>query len=237
MSPNSSQRKVFFSPEEDRIILDEVAENGDTVSTWRTLTKKLNRCEDTRKSYCSSIRNRFLRLSNSAYSSKGKWTLEEDTALLEHLFTNKPSNIDTIKSISYSSFANTEINRRKELISFHFEAVLKPILQNYHYGTLNSNWKYNFFLHIVNKNYKSLKEVIWEESLNLFLGQTQRSLSEVLSKIVTREQKLNKNLNFCDAVKEHARKVKNVDDYTERTKEYRQKVVDVYLKCAVPAVV
>merc|ERR1712018_191166 len=85
MSPSMVLKKKF-SPDEDRIILDEVAKNGNTISTWKTLTKKLNRGEKYTKSYCNSIRSRYFRLLNSATYSKGNWTLEEESSLLEHLF-------------------------------------------------------------------------------------------------------------------------------------------------------
>merc|ERR1719334_2695259 len=44
LSPNMDFGKKY-SPEEDRIILDEVAKNSNTITTWKALTKKLNRGE------------------------------------------------------------------------------------------------------------------------------------------------------------------------------------------------
>jgi len=230
ISTNMVNRKKF-SPEEDMIILDEVAEHGDGISTWKTLTHKLNRGEKIIRSYSPSIRNRYFKLVNSSFSKKGKWTIEEDKSLLEHLFTNKPCSIDTVTSINFLSISNNEICRDMQSIHYHFKVILKPILLNYHLGTLNSNWKYNFFIHAINKNYKSAKEVIWEELLNLFPGQSQLSLMIELSNAVKNEQNQNKNLNYCDAIKEHARKIRNIEDYSDSQKSYRQKIVDIYLKC------
>merc|ERR1719334_2121367 len=60
LSQYKNHRKKY-SPEEDRIILDEVAINGNTTSTWKALTKKLNRGEN-----FSNIRRRHTWLLNSA---------------------------------------------------------------------------------------------------------------------------------------------------------------------------
>merc|ERR1712156_459414 len=113
---------------------------------------------------------------------RGTWTLEEDTVLLEYLFKNKPCKIETIKSISYKSMENIrEVKRSKQTIQNRYEKYLKPILLNYHLGTLNNNWKYNYVAHILNKNYKATKEVIWEEMLDIFPGQSRMSLVKILT--------------------------------------------------------
>jgi len=233
MSSNAGHRKKF-SHEDDQIIMDAVTKNGETTSTWKSLAKKLNMSLETRSSY-SSIRNRYLRLVNSSLHKRGKWTIEEDASLLEHLFTNKPCDIETVESINFLSLSNNEIKRDKNSVHFHYKCLLKPILLNYHLATLNSNWKYNFFIQIINKNYKSLKEVIWEEFLPLFPGQSQLSLTSVLHHAVLSGQYQNKDLNFCDAIKEHVRKIGNNEDYNESQKRYRQKIVEIYLKCTVPS--
>merc|ERR1712133_83755 len=161
------------------------------------------------------------------------WSLEEDSSLLEHLFKSKPCNIATVRSINFSSFSNIEINRRKQNISRRYQAILKPILLNYHLGTLNYNWKYKFFTQISNNNYKNVKEIVWEELINFYPGQTVKSLRTEISTAM----RYTRNLSFREAIKEHARKIRNTDDNSERKKEYHQKIVDVYSKCTMPSIV
>jgi len=139
--------------------------------------------------------------------------------------------MNSIKSVDFCSLSNIEIPRGKQLIYDHYRGILKPILLNHHLGKLNHNWKYNFLMYIVNQNYNSSKEIVWEELCNLYPGQSLRSLSTYLCQSVSDEQKENKNLDFREAVKKHAAKIRNVEDYNESQKEYRQKIVDVYLKC------
>jgi len=223
-----------YSSEEDKIILDEVAKNGYSVNTWKTLTNKLNRSKWSGRSYYNSIRLRYVWLLQNGSYKKGKWSIEEDAILLEHLFRNKPRNINTVKSMKLISTSSIEIRREKRIILNHYQAVLKPTLLDHHLGTLDSNWKYNFLMHIISKNCKSSKEVIYEELLEAYPSQTHISLSNALNEAIQLEQRSNKNLDFLEALKLHAIKIRNTEDYSKRKKEYRQKIVDIYLKCTLP---
>merc|ERR1719414_764964 len=218
--------KSKYTPQEDQIILDQVAMNGDTNSTWKTLSRILN------KSVLNpaNIRYRYLRILKSGCYKSGHWTLEEDTVLLESLFENKPRKIETIKSVNHISLGNIdELKRFKSAIKSRFESILKPILLSYHLGILNHNWKYNFVAHILNKKYKASKEVIWEELVDIYPGQTCISLTYYLHSIVKSDK-----LDFTIALQDHLNKLKNSEDYTEKQKEYRQKIADIYTKCTIP---
>jgi len=227
----SKSKRKKFSSDDDQIILNEVSKNGCTSTTWETIAKKLNIDEI----YSKSIRNRYNYMKTSSFNTAGNWSLEEDTAMLEELFRNKKCGTNTVKSINSKSFvAVKEVKRSKQLMSERYRRYLQPILMNHHLGTLNFNWKYNFFVHILNKNYKASKEIVWEDALSLWPGQTLNSLLRTLNDAIRSTRKHNKNMNFRDAIKEHIAKISNTDDFTEKQKAYRRKIVDTYLKCTVP---
>jgi len=136
--------------------------------------------------------------------------------------------------VNFKSFSSTEISREKRVIHKRYRAILKPILLDYHLGTLNSNWKYQYLMHIISKNYKSSKEIIWEELLESYPSQNQLSLHHALNNAIQTELKAKRNLDFLEALKEHATKIRNAEDYSESKKEYRQKIVDIYLQCTIP---
>merc|ERR1719322_640349 len=86
--------------------------------------------------------------------------------------------MDTVKSIRYASFKDIkDLKRSVPNVSDRYYTYLQPILMNYHLGTLNLNWKYNFLVNILNKNYNARKEIVWEDLLSSYPGQTLRSLA------------------------------------------------------------
>jgi len=219
-------KRNLYSPDEDKIILNEVSKNGDTTSTWKAVTLMLGRNE--RRS--SNIRRRYLQILQCSENKKGKWTLEEDAVLLEALFKSKKCDMNTVRSINYASFKEIrDLKRSPPNVSARFYAVLQPILMNHHLGTLNLNWKYNFLANILNKNYKEQREIIWEDMCSLYPGQTQSSLAMTID-----STRRGNNLSFRDAIKNHIAKISNKDDYSEKQKKYRLEIVRIYLKCTVP---
>merc|ERR1712043_343 len=164
----------------------------------------------------------------------GKFTLDEDTAILEHLFTNKPRGINTIDGIDHSSFDNiTEVKRIKHSLLQRFHTKLKPIILSYHLGTLNSNWNYDFFEHLVTQNYNALKEIPWDKLRSLYPAETNQSLMIRTHSAVKTISKKHGNMSFSDALKEHLKKIKGSYDYTELQKDYHTKIVNVYCKCSI----
>ena len=224
------QKYKKYSPEEDRMILNEVADKGDELNTWKELSRKIR--GDERGHF--NIRRRYKLISNAKTNKCGNYSLEEDTAILEHLFTNKLRTISTIDMIKFSSFDNIkETKRDKKSISRRFEENLKPILLSYHLGSLGSNWKYGLFEYLVTKKYKGLKEIPWEEPKNLYPSQTTGSLTTCINSAVQNIAARKCNLSFTDALKEHQTKIKGSYDYTEAQKIYHQNFLDGYCNCTI----
>merc|ERR1712150_139760 len=107
-----------FSHRDDQMILNEVAKKGEKLSTWKALSLKIR--GDERTSWY--IRERYKNKLSAESMKSGNFTLEEDTAILEHLFTSKPCAINTINRIQFSSFDNIkEVKRGKKYISQRFQ--------------------------------------------------------------------------------------------------------------------
>merc|ERR1712150_91494 len=218
-----------FSREEDQIILNEVADKGDKLSTWKMLSRRIKGDEK----YHDHIRNRYLQNLHGETKKHGKFSLEEDTVILEHVFTGKPRSIRAIDMINFSSFDNmTEVKRGKANMSSRFQKNLKPILLSYHLGQLNSNWKYSFFEYLVTQNYRERKEIPWAKLQSLYPAQTISSLIACINVIEHLQER--RNLSFADALKDHLGKIKDGHDYTETQKDYHQKIVDIYCNCTMP---
>jgi len=224
----SKAEKKFFSHNDDKIIMDEVSKNGATKTTWKKLSHMLNIDETS----STSIRERYVNILNLSGTKTGSWTLDEDTALLEYLFKNKKCDIKTVKLVNYKSFVDIrEVKRSQKSMSERYSYYLQPILMSYHLGTLNLNWKYNFFVDILKRNYSDVKEVIWEDMVSLYPGQSINSLSRTLVTAIKNGRQNDKN--FCDTLKEHIAKISKTDDFSEKKKAYQRKIVEVYLKCTI----
>merc|ERR1711994_207867 len=114
-----------------------------------------------------------------------------------------------------------DLKRSKKSIHARYHCILEPVLLSYHGGYLNHNWKYNFVVHIINKDCTALQEIVWEELLDMFPGQCRASLTYYL------KCTSNDKLDFRSALHERLGKIKNSEDYTERQKEYHRKIVEV----------
>ena len=69
-----------FTEEEDKIILNDVEKYGDTLQTFKELSKKLNRHNH------QTIRKRFEWLQNRPSEPPGVWNVSQDQMLIEHIF-------------------------------------------------------------------------------------------------------------------------------------------------------
>ena len=72
--------KGAFTKKEDQIILHDVKKTGNSVETFKELSKKLNR------PYYHNIQIRFEYLQNKPSRKRGGWTLEDDRLFLEEIF-------------------------------------------------------------------------------------------------------------------------------------------------------
>ena len=133
--------KGVFLLEEDKIIVETVQKYGNNEETWEKLCKELNR------STKQTIKLRY-ELSLARNLKKGASSSEEDNLLIDCLFTNSslknPKYISSIltKNIKDSK-ADEKIGRDFPSINTHYQEFLKPLLLQYHLGTINTPWKYS----------------------------------------------------------------------------------------------
>lgn len=220
-----------FSDQEDKLIIAEVENNGDNIGTWKALSRKLNRNPNA----WYNMRSRYKKILMASGHKSGKWTLDEDTFLIERLFQNKPIAIETVQSVRSSDFDNiTELKRKPLSIKPHFEKIIKPILMSYHYGMLGTNWKYRFLSYIVEQGFESVKQIHWGKMCELFPFQTERSLQSVISGSWGRTIGLATiKKPFYAIVQENLYRYKD-RDYKNYEKGYRAKIVSIYTSCANP---
>ena len=72
--------KGRYTKEEDQIILNDVKIHGNNIQTFKTICAKLNRLAYT------NIMKRFDILQNKPAKKPGRWEIDEDQLLMEHIF-------------------------------------------------------------------------------------------------------------------------------------------------------
>ena len=212
-----------YTPEDDKIILEEVEKNGDCVSTWKYLCSKLYRNADK----YTSIRQRYRDVLLEKSKKSGKWSFEEDKTLLEHLFRDhKMCSIDAVKSIEYKDFKNVEaVGRVQRYMYGHWECRLKPILLSYHLNTLHCYDRLSFLRYILETGVEYEKEINWNEAVKKFPSQTHQSLAKMLVNFRPKDDTLNATIKKYQTLQ--TKKV----DYTAKEKEFQEKIVLCYLDC------
>merc|ERR1712218_341474 len=200
---------------------EEVERSGDKLSTWKTLSLKLNR--DPNRSV--NIRNHYLYGMKRQGEIRRKFSIQEDQMIIEKLFKGKDSSIETVRNakITYTE-GIPEMNRNVQNVNKHWLRAIKPILMTYHLGILHSNWKYNFLKYIVEKEVNHPKEIDCNEVCKLFPAQTVESMRITLTSYLRSE-----GVPLCKAIKENLYKRKQGDDYSEKEKSHRENIVKLYL--------
>jgi hypothetical protein len=97
---------LYYSPEEDALILEEAAKSGANAGTWKRLRQLLNRQLTTTITY----RHKLL----TSATDRGTWTLQEDEDLLKHFFDGKTeTTIQDIREISLQDLkgVRNKVNR------------------------------------------------------------------------------------------------------------------------------
>ena len=218
-----------FTPEEDKIILEEVDKNGDCIGTWKYLCSKLARNPDC----CGyEIRRRYTNVLLNKSNKSGKWSFEEDIALLEHLFRDqKICSIDAVKSIKYKDFENVEgIDRVQAYIHHRWDGVVKPILLSYHLNMLHHFDRPKVLRYVLETGVKYKKEIDWNDALKKFPSHTPTSLGDMLRSVLSKEATLNVAIKtFVQTTKVGKVGRPPKVEYTPKEKEYREMVVLSYL--------
>merc|ERR1712150_181597 len=203
-------------------IAEEVKKHGDSIEIWKSLAEKLNRDPE----YYGNIRQAY-KLNLSASDRKiGKWKINEDEILLNHLFKNQEFGIDSINSFKPLHFKNLiELKRDYRNIMEHYEDIVKPILLAYHQGILYTSYKYNFLSYVVENNIRSMKEIQWSRVLKDFPSRTKSSLGKILANF--HKEKFYEEVPLYEKVRENLSKYRS-HQFSRKEKEYRTAIVTIY---------
>jgi len=162
---------------ENDIILDYVEKNGEN---WRQLAFLIYGKPSGQNA--KNLKDRYYTLKDKR--RKGPFSLEEDKLLLSSLFSNgraKPV-LDLPESRQLVDVFQTleeQLGRRKKLIIDHWERIVKPILLQYHAGTLNLDISKPFFNYLVENKFNYIQDIDWDKVLSQpqFAGHTKSSLT------------------------------------------------------------
>ena len=149
----------WFTPEEDKIILDNVEKYGQCYNTWEKTAKQLNR------GYSETIGRRHEYLTSNKGRKMKKWSLIEDKKLLEVIYNLKRMKSDDIASlcsVNQAEFGDIskELQRTKNACYLHWQEVVLPILKTHIMGLpQNTDWMRDIQRYIVNKQIKSMDEL------------------------------------------------------------------------------
>jgi len=186
--------KGKLSLSERTIIKDYVEKHGDSLDAFTQLTELLNR----RDAY--SVRSHFFySKENEKMVKKGiPYSLSDEKLLIDALMSKfniksakeikkiKPTRSDVIFKEIAKTFGRHMISLRN-----HWEAYLKPLLLQFHAGTVNLDVRRPLVNYFLEKNIRYRQEAKWSELLNYshFEGHTERSLSTIFSTIVINIQR------------------------------------------------
>jgi len=154
--------KGKYSNEEDNIIKETVQKYGNNKETWEKLQVELNRAH----ANANLIKERYERyLSKTVVKAPNHfWSIEEDKILIDCLFQDlSMKNSKYISSISLKNIrdskANEKINRSNYAINSHYCLSLRPLLLQYHQGTINTPWKYSVLEYIYENKVMSVSDI------------------------------------------------------------------------------
>ena len=195
--------KGRFSPEEDQIILQHIAKNGQGRNSLKELADILNRRS------CKSLAFRISLLkSTNEYDKgsqvKGEWTLEEDRNMVQHVLSLtgiQSHDIAALESVTPSQFSEfgKSCKRSSRSCYMRWKTVILPAIKTYILGLpLNCEWKLDVMLYTVKHKTKSIKDLeldmlvkevapgqtvqsilVFLDSINLEIGKPNRMTNDV----------------------------------------------------------
>ena len=182
---NKPTVKGYFSPHEDKTILDYVKKNGRSYNTIEDLTLLLGRGSP------DSVRTRLLALSSGTVMEPKQWTLEEDKIMVKYIVKNflvKNSN-DLPEQIKISDFESLTLKMQrspKSAYTHYYQTVL-PILKTHTRGLpMEENWMCQKHLMqlIIERKIEKSNDISYYDLLaeSSFVGQTHYSLNSMVKK-------------------------------------------------------
>jgi len=195
-----SERKILnfvrgnISPSDHDFIMDYISKHGQTRKAFNSCAKLLNR------RYPDVIRQHYFKHFENLLK-KGPYTLLENKFCISEVF--KKSNIKTVLDIKneYSKEGTVKKETFKEIaknlgrpvqnIVCHWEHSLKPLLLQYHAGTVNFDVKRILANHLLEKNLVYMQDIPWTELLMnpQFAGHTKSSLGHIFNDLVRLTQR------------------------------------------------
>jgi hypothetical protein len=93
---------------------------------------------------------------------------------------------------------------------------------------LYTYWKHGFLSYIVEQAFQSIQDISWKKVSKLFPSQTVKSLNIALSATHFGDSKKPLYMHLQENLYKY-----KVKSYTNKEKNYRDKIVNIYTKCTV----
>ena len=148
-----------FQEEEDEIIIQHILSQNEKKPDLNYLKDKLNRPR-------ISIVLRIAKLKAPNAKQGQKFTVDEYMIILNHVLGSKiPKDANEIISLCdrKKTWKNLEftLQRNRTIIGHTWSKIIHPTVLAYLSGTLNLDWRKNFFQFIIDKKYISVTDIDW----------------------------------------------------------------------------
>ena len=177
------------------------------------------------------IRLRYERklTSNIVKGPYHNWSIEEDKILIDCLF--KDSSLKNPKDISRiskqnvrDSKADEKINRSADATADRWSKTLRPLLLQYHFGAINTPWKYSVLKYICEK------KLMESHALTLHMTEINKHFPwlDILSISSCYRQYYTTEIPFYDLAKSLMEKYKDRPAHSEKALERCEEIIEYY---------
>lgn len=185
------------SLEEHNIIMEYMTKHGESLHAFSDLSKILNR------EHTTTVR-RHYNIHKGTSFRKGPYTFLEDKLCISEII--KKSNIKTILEIKDVTVKENgkvdkktltqiseKLGRPLQNVIYHWDHRLKPLLLQFHAGTINLDVRRILANYLLEKNLVHMVDIPWGELLlnPQFAGHTSTSLHQVLNEMIISIQRRN----------------------------------------------
>jgi len=183
--------KGAIAPSEHDFIMDYISKHGESIDVFKDIAMILKRCPR----YWWVLRRYYEHQKGDLFKT-GRYTVIENKIIIEGIVSK--ANIQTafdIENLNTTLAILTgiakELGRRVKNVSLHWERRLKPILLQYHAGTLNLNVTPILVEYLIEKNVVHTQDINWEELLSYpqLVGHNKYSLMIILQTLIRSTQK------------------------------------------------
>ena len=148
-----------FQEEEDELIIQHMESQNGKEPDLNYLKVKLNRPR-------KNISNKIANLKSPNARNGLKFTVDEYMVILDHILGSKiPKEANEIIKLfdrkKVWKTLESKLQRNKNTIGHTWSHIIHPTILAHLSGTLNLDWKKNFFQFIIDKKYVSAAEIDW----------------------------------------------------------------------------